>query len=140
MSVRSQRPYDGKAQTRVYSDLVADLEMLITDWLSVPEFADALGVPQRQGRKLVEERVVLSARVGANQALAVPAAFVREGQLLAGLTGTITVLRDSGLPDDEALEWLFTPDPTLPIEGGPMGMLLAGRKAEVRKRAMELAL
>ncbi|PWJ24841.1 hypothetical protein ATK17_0942 [Branchiibius hedensis] len=119
---------------------MADLETLITDWLSIPEFADALGVPQRQGRKLVDEQVVLSARVGPNQALAVPAAFVRDGQLLPGLTGTITVLRDSGLPDDEALEWLFTPDPTLPIEGGPMGMLSAGRKAEVRKRAMELAL
>lgn len=119
---------------------MADLETLITDWLSVPEFAEALGLPQRQGRKLVEEQVVLSARIGPNQALSVPAAFVRDGALLPGLTGTITVLRDSGFSAPEALEWLFTPDESLPLDGGPMGMLQAGRKAEVRKRAMELAL
>lgn len=119
---------------------MADLETLITDWLSVPEFADALGLPQRQGRKLIEEQVVLSARVGPNQAIAVPAAFIRDGALLPGLTGTVTVLRDSGLSDPEALEWLFTPDASLSLPGPPMGMLQAGRKAEVRKRAMELAL
>lgn len=119
---------------------MAELETLITDWLSVPELADALGIPHRQGRKLVEEQVVLSARVGPNQAISVPAAFVRDGALLPGLTGTITVLRDSGFAAEEALAWLFTPDDSLPLEGGPMGMLQAGRKAEVRKRAMELAL
>ncbi|MDQ2851596.1 MAG: Rv2175c family DNA-binding protein, partial [Actinomycetota bacterium] len=43
------------------------------------------------------------------------------------------------LTDDEALEWLFTPDETLPLPGAPMQMLLAGRKSEIRKRASELA-
>nr|WP_212755831.1 Rv2175c family DNA-binding protein [Flexivirga aerilata] len=115
------------------------METLVGEWLSIPEFGDALGIPQRQARRLVDDKVVLAHRVGPNNALSVPAAFVEEDHLLTGLEGTITVLRDARLSDAEALEWLFTTDPTLPIEGSPITMLQAHRKAEVRKRASELA-
>ena len=47
------------------------------------------------------------------------------------------MLNDGGFDDDEAIRWLCTPDETLPIDGAPIDMLRAGRKAEVRKRAME---
>nr|WP_279671933.1 Rv2175c family DNA-binding protein [Flexivirga meconopsidis] len=115
------------------------METLVGEWLSIPEFGDALGIPQRQARRLVDDKVVLGHRVGPNNALSVPAAFVEEDHLLTGLEGTITVLRDARLGDAEALEWLFTTDPTLPIDGSPITMLQAHRKAEVRKRASELA-
>ena len=118
---------------------MADVENLVGKWLSVPEVADALGLRQRQVRKMITDGDLLSYRVGPNLAVGVPAAFVRDGELLPSLPGTVTVLRDARLSDDEALEWLFTPDETLPLPGGPMQMLLAGRKAEVRKRASELA-
>ncbi|MBO1755339.1 Rv2175c family DNA-binding protein [Allobranchiibius sp. CTAmp26] len=118
---------------------MADLENLVGEWLSVPEVAEAIGLRQRQVRKLITDGDLLAYRVGPNQAVGVPAAFVRDGEILPSLQGTVTVLRDAHLPDDEALEWLFTPDETLPLPGGPIHMLLAGRKAEVRKRASELA-
>lgn len=118
---------------------VSDIEDLVGAWLSIPELGDRLGLPQRQARKLVEEGVVLSARVGPNLARCIPADFVEDDHFLPGLEGTITVLRDAHLSDEDALLWLFTPDESLPIPGSPITMLQAHRKAEVRKRAAELA-
>lgn len=116
-----------------------DLETLVGSWMSVPEVADALGLKARQVRKMIEDGSLLAHRVGPNQALSVPRAFVSDGELLPALLGTITVLHDARLEPDESLRWLFTPDTTLPIIGSPITMLQAGRKAEVRKRAEELA-
>ncbi|MFC6706398.1 Rv2175c family DNA-binding protein [Flexivirga alba] len=121
------------------TDATSDLETLVGDWLSIPEFGEALGLTQRQARRLVDDKVVIAHRVGPNKALCVPAAFVEEDHLLTALEGTITVLLDARLSQVEALEWLFTVDPTLPVEGSPITMLQAHRKAEVRKRASELA-
>ena len=44
----------------------------------------------------------------------VPAAFIDGNKVVKGLSGLLTVLRDDGFADDEMLEWLFTPDPSLP--------------------------
>lgn len=121
------------------TDAASDLETLVGEWLSIPELGDAIGLTQRQARRLVDDKVVLAHRVGPNNALCVPAAFVEDDHLLTGIEGTITVLLDARLSPDEALRWLFTVDPTLPIEGSPLTMLQAHRKAEVRKRASELA-
>lgn len=118
---------------------MADLETLVGEWLSVPEVAEAIGLRHRQVRKMITDGDLLAHRVGPNLAVGVPAAFVRDGEILPSLPGTVTVLRDARLDDDEALEWLFTPDDTLPLPGPPIAMLLAGRKAEVRKRASEMA-
>lgn len=121
------------------TEATSDLETLVGDWLSIPELGEALGLTQRQARRLVDDKVVLAHRVGPNRALCVPAAFVEDDHLLTALEGTITVLLDARLSPEEALEWLFTADPTLPVEGSPITMLQAHRKAEVRKRASELA-
>lgn len=121
------------------TDATSDLETLVGEWLSIPELGDALGLTQRQARRLVDDKVVLAHRVGPHEALCVPAAFIEDDHLLTALEGTITVLLDARLSSDEALEWLFTVDPTLPLEGSPITMLQAHRKAEVRKRASELA-
>ncbi|MDE9366770.1 Rv2175c family DNA-binding protein [Luteipulveratus sp. YIM 133132] len=115
------------------------LERLVGDWLTVPDLAEALDLPLRKVRQMIADRELLAHRVGERDVVAVPAQFVLDGAVLPNLGGTITVLGDAGLSDDEALIWLFTPDPTLPIEGAPVHMLIAGRRAEVRKRAQELA-
>ena len=49
----------------------------------------------------------------------------------------MTLLTDAGYSDEEACDWLFTPDPTLP--GSPIEALRAGRKTEIRRRAQALA-
>lgn len=122
------------------TDAASELETLVGEWLSIPELGEALGLTQRQARRLLDDKVLLAHRVGPNNAVCVPAAFIEDGHLLTGIEGTITVLLDARLSDVEALEWLFTVDPTLPLEGSPVTMLQAHRKAEVRKRAAELAL
>ena len=122
---------------RVNDTTAPDLETLVGDWLTVPDLAEALGMSLRQVRQMIADREIIASRVGERNVVAVPAAFIQGGGVLASLMGTVTVLNDGGFDDDEAIRWLCTPDETLPIDGAPIDMLRAGRKAEVRKRAME---
>ena len=109
-------------------------------WLTVPDIAERLGVSLARVRQMIEDREVLAARVGENRAIAVPEAFFDDEGPLPALKGTFTVLSDGGMDDQEILEWLFTPDASLPAPGAPIDNLLAGFKTEIRRRAMELAL
>ncbi|MGA8980291.1 MAG: Rv2175c family DNA-binding protein, partial [Pedococcus sp.] len=89
-------------------------------------------------RRLIEERELLSARIGERRVVAVPEQFLLD-EVYPYLRGTFTVLADGGMDDQEILEWLFTPDPTLRVPGTPVDNLAAGFKTEVRRRAMEQA-
>ena len=119
-------------------DQVSDEDLLVTTWLTLPEVADALGTDVSRVRQLVRDRQVLASRRGDNNALMVPAEFVRDGKVLKGLPGTLTLLADARYSDDEALRWLFTPDDSLP--GSPVQALVENRGTEVRRRAQALAL
>lgn len=114
------------------------LEDLVGDWLTVPDIAERLGIPLSAVRRMIEDRELLSARVGERRVVKVPARFLDE-KALPHLKGTFTVLGDGGMRDEEILRWLFTPDPTLPVEGSPIDALASGFKTEVRRRAMEQA-
>ena len=70
----------------------------------------------------------------------VPEALFDDDGPLPARKGTFTVLSDGGMDDQEILEWLFTPDASLPAPGAPIDNLRAGFKTEIRRRAMELAL
>ncbi len=111
------------------------LEQLVGQWLTVPDIAERLGIPLSSVRRMIEDRQLLSARVGERSVVAVPEKFLDEAAL-PHLRGTFTVLADAGMDDEEILRWLFTPDPTLPVEGGPIDALAAGFKTEVCRRAM----
>lgn len=116
------------------------LETLVADWLTVPEVADRFSLRLSAARQLIVDREVLSSRIGAGKVVAIPTRFFDEDGPRPELRGTFTVLADGGLRDDEIIEWLFTPDPTLPVEGAPIDAIWAGHKTEVRRRAMEIAL
>jgi hypothetical protein len=113
-----------------------DLDSLITDWLTLPDLAERLHLPVTKARQLVKDRQVVAVRRGERNVLSVPAAFVDGGQLLKGLTGTLTLLADNKYTDDEALRWMFTADETLP--GTPVQALIENRGTEVRRRAQAL--
>ena len=72
----------------------------------------ALGIALSAVRKLIEDRELLSRRIGERRVVAVPAQFLEE-EVFRHLRGTFTVLADGGLDDEEILRWLFTPDETL---------------------------
>jgi excisionase family DNA binding protein len=115
------------------------LESLVGQWLTVPDAAEQLGVPLSRVRQLIDDREVLAVRIGERRVPAIPAKFFEQSGPRPELRGTFTVLADGGMDDEEIIAWLFTPDPTLPVEGAPIDAIRAGHKTEIRRRAQELA-
>lgn len=130
---------------------------LVDSWLTVPDVAEELGVDAGKVRRLLKERRLAGVRRGDPPVLSIPAAFLvpvdernpatepegyaeeapeARSAVLASLQGTLSVLGDVGMPDAEAIAWLFTPDESLP--GRPVDALRAGHKTEVRRRAQAL--
>jgi hypothetical protein len=108
---------------------------LVGDWLSLTDAAARLGVDPKRTKQLIRDHKLLA--VHRDGGLGVPAAFIQEGQILKGLSGTLTVLADAGFDDVAALRWMFTADDTLP--GTPVQALAENRGTEVRRRAQALA-
>lgn len=104
------------------------------DLITFPEAAAALGLPITRVHQLVREGELL-ARVRDGVRM-VPLDFVVDGQPVKGLRGVVTLLRDAHYDDDEALQWLYTEDESLP--GSPVAALRRNRGTEVRRRAQAL--
>lgn len=110
-------------------------DALIPAWLTLSEAAEQLDLDVKRVRHMLHERKLLAFDRGERE-LHVPAAFVREGQLVKGLPGTLTLLADAGFDEDESARWLFAPDDTLP--GAPIDALAEDRGKEVKRRAQAL--
>ena len=114
-----------------------DLDQLVDAWLTLPDVAERLGLDVGKVRRLLQDRCLVGIRRGDPKVMSVPAALLHDDQPLPELRGTLMVLADSGYDDAAALQWLFTPDESLP--GTPVDALRAGRKTEIRRRAQALA-
>lgn len=106
-----------------------------TDWLTLPELVEQLDLPLGRVRRLLDDRALVGSR--RHGALAVPAVFIVDGKPLASLRGTVIVLGDAGFSDDEAIDWLLSPEESIGVS--PIEALRAGRKSEVRRVAQTLA-
>ena len=106
-----------------------------TEWLTVPDLVDMLGLSVSRVRRLIEDKHLGAKRV--DGVLKVPALFLKDGQPLSELHGTLIVLADAGFDDDEAVDWLLAEEESLGT--APIEALRAGRKAEVRRVAQALA-
>lgn len=103
-------------------------------WLAVPDLVEMLELPVGRIHRLIEEhRLPATRRDGA---LRVPALAVRDGQPLPDLRGTLLVLLDLGLTEDEAVDWLVAEDDALGMT--PLDAMRAGQKAAVRRAAQLL--
>lgn len=111
-------------------------DVLVGDWMSMPEVADRLGLPASRIKQLLHDRKLLAVR-RPDGTLAVPTAFFDGKQIVKGLHGTLTLLADCGFDDVEALRWLFTADDSLP--GTPIQAMAEHRATEVNRRAQALA-
>jgi excisionase family DNA binding protein len=127
----------GRAAQGWHPGPVDDLDALVSQWLTIPDVAERLGLDVGKVRRLLQEGYLAAVRRGERNVLAVPAAFVADGGPLPELRGTLTVLHDSGYDDEAAIRWLFTADESLP--GTPVEALHLGRKTEIRRRAQALA-
>ena len=116
----------------------ADLGRLIPDWLDWKATGTALGVSVSKVRQLIRDHQLAAAvpREGAGQQ--VPAELIMDGEIVKGVSGLLTLLHDGGYDDREILEWLFTPDDTLP--GRPIDALRENRGSEVKRRAQAMSL
>jgi hypothetical protein len=103
-------------------------------WLTIPELVEILGIGVSKVRRLIEDRTLLASRV--DGVWKVPELFLRDGEPLVELKGTLVVLGDSGFSDEEAMHWLLTPEESLGVS--PIDALRSGRKAEVRRIAQAL--
>jgi hypothetical protein len=119
------------------TEIDAKIDALVPSWLNLPEVAERLGLEITRIRPLIKEGQLIAVRRGENRVLMVPADFIGDGKIVKGLAGTLTLLKDDGFSDEEALEWLFTEDPTLP--GTPAQALSENRGTEVKRRAQALA-
>ena len=106
----------------------------VGEWLTVPDVAERLGVPVPRVHQLLREGGLVGVRTGG--VLRVPAGFLADGAVVKGLSGVLTLLRDGGYGDDEAIRWLHTADDSLP--GTPVEALRANRGREVKRRAQAL--
>lgn len=110
---------------------------LVGDWLTIPEIAERLDLIVTRVHNLLSENSLLALRDPQTNVRKVPALFMNGDKVLESLKGTLTVLKDSGFTDEEAIVWLYTDDESLP--GRPIDALHDGRKTEIRRRASALA-
>jgi hypothetical protein len=114
-----------------------DLEGLTAQWLALPDLADMIGEPLSKVRQMLREGRLIAVERGRPPIKYVPGELVHDGRLVKGLAGAITVLRDAGYSDVEALRWLLTDDAVLP--GRPVDAMAQGRDTAVKRRAQVLA-
>ncbi|SEO98080.1 Rv2175c family DNA-binding protein [Trujillonella endophytica] len=103
--------------------------------LTAAEVAQVLGVSPNRVRQLLREDKLMAVPGSGNSRI--PADFLQDGEVLKHLPGLLTVLKDGGFRAEEAFDWLFRPDDTLP--GTPVQALRDDRHTEVTRRAQALA-
>ena len=108
----------------------------VTNWLTVLEAADALGIPKGKVNRLLEEYSLVAVKKDGQ--LMIPAELIVDGEPLAPLRGTIILLLDSGYSIEESVQWLYTHSDVLGQT--PLQSLLEGKKAPVRRLAQMIDL
>jgi excisionase family DNA binding protein len=107
----------------------------VDEWLTVTDVAERLGVPPTRVQQMLRDGALAGTRQD-DGVVRIPSDLLLGDTVIKGLAGVLTLLRDSGYSDDEALRWLHTPDDTLP--GTPVQALRGDRGKEVKRRAQAL--
>jgi Rv2175c C-terminal domain of unknown function len=113
--------------------MTTSLDGLVDSWLTVSQVAAQLDVRPSKVRQLAREHELVLLRPAGSREPCAPAELFKDGAIVKGLGGTLTLLADHGLDPEEAVEWLFTADDSLP--GRPIDALREDRGTEVRRRA-----
>jgi len=105
-----------------------------TEWVNLPDVAEKLDVSISKVHQMIRDGVLLAVRRDGIRV--VPAELVANDTVLKHLPGILTLLRDGGYNDEEALKWLYEPDETL--DGCGAKGLGGDRAREVKRRAQAL--
>ena len=103
-------------------------------WINLPDVSTELGVSISKVHQMIRDGQLLA--VKRDNVRVVPAELVANRTVLKHLPGILTLLRDAGYNDEEAIRWLYAPDQTL---DGNAALGLGGHRArEVKRRAQAL--
>ena len=105
-----------------------------TEWINLPDVADRLDVSISKVHQMIRDGSLLAVRRDGIRV--VPAELVANSTVLKHLPGVVTLLRDAGYNDEEALRWLYAPDDAL--DGNAARGLGGPRAREVKRRAQAL--
>ncbi len=103
-------------------------------WVTLPDVAEKLDLSISKVNQMVRDGHLLA--VKRDGIRVVPAELVANSTVLKHLPGVLTLLRDAGYNDEEALRWLYEPDETL--DGNAARGLGGDRAREVKRRAQAL--
>ena len=115
-----------------------DLDVLVPEWLTVPEAAERLGVDVTRIRTMIKENALVAVRRGERNVLSLPAALLAGSAPVKGLGGTLTMLADFGYGPEEMVEWLFAEEDVLGM--APIAALHDNRPTAVHRAAQLRAL
>jgi hypothetical protein len=116
------------------SDISADLPQPPSGWVSLPDVAQRLDVPVTKVHQMIRDGSLIAVRRAGIRY--VPEELVAGSNVIKHLPGLLTLLRDAGYNDEEALRWLYSHDDSLP--GTPATALMQNRATEVKRRAQAL--
>jgi hypothetical protein len=106
------------------------------EMLSLTDVAQRMGIGPTGVRTLIKDGGLLAVRRD-GEGVVVPAECLDGDVPVKHLRGVLTLLRDAGYTDEEALGWLTTADDSLP--GTPLQALHENRATEIKRRAQALA-
>lgn len=103
-------------------------------WVPLPDVAERLELSISKVNQMVRDGHLLA--VKRDGVRVVPAELLANATVLKHLPGVLTLLRDAGYNDEEAVRWLYEPDEAL---RGSAAVGLGGPMArEVKRRAQAL--
>lgn len=105
------------------------------EYLTIADLVELFGESPSRVRRLFEEHILAAVRI--DGVLKVPALFIQDGEPLPSLRGTLLVLLDAGLSNDQSVEWLLEVNDEL--DARPIDLLRKGNKSAVRRATQALA-
>ena len=103
-------------------------------WVTLPDVSAKLDVSISKVHQMIRDGQLLAVkRDGVRQ---IPVELLANSTVLKHLPGVLTLLRDAGYNDEEALRWLYEPDSDL--DGNAATGLGGDRAREVKRRAQAL--
>jgi len=103
-------------------------------WINLPDVSEILGISISKVHQMIRDGQLLA--VKRDGVRVVPAELVANGTVLKHLPGVLTLLRDAGYNDEEALRWLYATEEDL--DGNAATGLGGPRAREVKRRAQAL--
>ncbi|MBX6381589.1 MAG: DNA-binding protein [Microbispora sp.] len=122
--------------TLTVAQIDRETDQLVGEWLPLSEAAKKLGLSVGRAKQLLKDKKLVGVRRSGSGEPQIPAVFIAGGEVLKGLSGTLTLLSDAGYDEVESIRWLFTPDDSLP--GSPIEAIVKGWHTEVKRRAQAL--